>query len=96
MTAPVTVRVTPSQGPFCEDNFTISFFIPFAVQVGSGECVCVFPGGRRVEHSVCVCVGGGGVNSVQSGARSSAAPHSRWNNMATVVASFPDQTQSMA
>lgn len=34
MTAPVTVRVTPSQGPFCEDNFTISFFVPFAVQVG--------------------------------------------------------------
>jgi hypothetical protein len=33
MTAPVTVRVTPSQGPFCEDNFTVSFFIPFAVQV---------------------------------------------------------------
>jgi len=32
MTAPVTVRVTPSQGPFCEDNFTVSFFIPFAVQ----------------------------------------------------------------
>jgi hypothetical protein len=32
MTAPVTVRVIPSQGPFCEDNFTISFFIPFAVQ----------------------------------------------------------------
>jgi hypothetical protein len=41
MTAPVTVRVTPSQGPFCEDNFTVSFFIPFAVQVGmSGVCEC--------------------------------------------------------
>lgn len=33
MTAPVTVRVTPSQGPFCEDNFTISFFVPFDFQV---------------------------------------------------------------
>eukprot|EP00882_Tetradesmus_deserticola_P025857 GHRQ01028436.1.p2 GENE.GHRQ01028436.1~~GHRQ01028436.1.p2 ORF type:complete len:133 (+),score=61.20 GHRQ01028436.1:561-959(+) len=32
MTAPVTVRVTPSQGPFCEDNFTISFFVPFDFQ----------------------------------------------------------------
>lgn len=31
MTAPVTVRVIPSQGPFCEDNFQISFFVPFAV-----------------------------------------------------------------
>lgn len=39
MTAPVTVRVIPSQGPFCEDNFTISFFIPFAVQVGLFGCV---------------------------------------------------------
>jgi hypothetical protein len=33
MTAPVTVRVIPSQGPFCEDNFTISFFVPFDFQV---------------------------------------------------------------
>jgi hypothetical protein len=33
MTAPVTVRVIPSQGPFCEDNFTISFFVPYAFQV---------------------------------------------------------------
>jgi hypothetical protein len=32
MTAPVTVRVLPSQGPFCEDNFTISFFVPYAFQ----------------------------------------------------------------
>lgn len=32
MTAPVTVRVIPSQGPFCEDNFTISFFVPFDFQ----------------------------------------------------------------
>jgi hypothetical protein len=32
MTAPVTVKVTPAQGPFCEDNFTISFFVPFAFQ----------------------------------------------------------------
>eukprot|EP00879_Flechtneria_rotunda_P000469 GHRR01000570.1.p1 GENE.GHRR01000570.1~~GHRR01000570.1.p1 ORF type:complete len:236 (+),score=52.48 GHRR01000570.1:86-793(+) len=32
MTAPVTVRVIPAQGPFCEDNFTISFFVPFAFQ----------------------------------------------------------------
>eukprot|EP00878_Enallax_costatus_P025074 GHUV01026795.1.p2 GENE.GHUV01026795.1~~GHUV01026795.1.p2 ORF type:complete len:258 (-),score=42.49 GHUV01026795.1:1099-1758(-) len=32
MTAPVVVRVIPSQGPFCEGNFTISFFVPFAFQ----------------------------------------------------------------
>jgi hypothetical protein len=30
----VILRVTPFQEPFCEDNFTVSFFIPFAVQVG--------------------------------------------------------------
>lgn len=32
MTAPVITRVTPAQGPFCEDNFTISFFVPFDFQ----------------------------------------------------------------
>lgn len=32
MTAPVITRVQPSQGPFCEDNFTISFFVPFDFQ----------------------------------------------------------------
>jgi hypothetical protein len=29
MTAPVRVRVMPGAGPFCESNFTISFFVPF-------------------------------------------------------------------
>eukprot|EP00227_Mantoniella_beaufortii_P018676 CAMPEP_0197588846 /NCGR_PEP_ID=MMETSP1326-20131121/9987_1 /TAXON_ID=1155430 /ORGANISM="Genus nov. species nov., Strain RCC2288" /LENGTH=279 /DNA_ID=CAMNT_0043153719 /DNA_START=90 /DNA_END=929 /DNA_ORIENTATION=+ len=29
MTAPVRVRVVPGAGPFCESNFTISFFVPF-------------------------------------------------------------------
>ena len=29
MTAPVRVRVTPGFGPFCESNFTVSFFVPF-------------------------------------------------------------------
>jgi len=28
MTAPVAIRVIPGQGPACESNFTISFFIP--------------------------------------------------------------------
>eukprot|EP00775_Hariotina_reticulata_P004837 gene4837-5084_t len=32
MTAPVTVKVTAAQGPFCEDNFTVSFFVPFEHQ----------------------------------------------------------------
>lgn len=32
MTAPVRVLVHPSQGPFCESSFTISFFVPFAYQ----------------------------------------------------------------
>lgn len=32
MTAPVTVRVIPSQGPFCEDDFQISFYVPAAFQ----------------------------------------------------------------
>lgn len=32
MTAPVTVKVTPGQGPACEDDFVVSFFIPFDFQ----------------------------------------------------------------
>ncbi|KIY95363.1 Heme-binding protein 2 [Monoraphidium neglectum] len=32
MTAPVTVKVLPGQGPACKDSFTISFFIPFEHQ----------------------------------------------------------------
>ncbi|XP_071833106.1 heme-binding protein 2-like [Apostichopus japonicus] len=32
MTAPVTTRVIPAPGPACENNFTVSFFVPFADQ----------------------------------------------------------------
>nr|XP_054769739.1 heme-binding protein 2-like [Lytechinus pictus]XP_054769740.1 heme-binding protein 2-like [Lytechinus pictus] len=32
MTAPVAVRVIPGQGPACETNFTIYFFVPFEYQ----------------------------------------------------------------
>lgn len=32
MTCPVRVLVTPGDGPFCEDHYTISFFVPFAYQ----------------------------------------------------------------
>jgi hypothetical protein len=44
------VRITPSQGTFCEENLTVSFFIPFAVQVGQ-ECVC----GGRLGLWGCAC-----------------------------------------
>lgn len=33
MTAPVRVLVHPSDGPFCESKFTVSFFVPFKFQV---------------------------------------------------------------
>lgn len=33
MTAPVRSLVTPTEGPFCETKFTVSFFVPFDVQV---------------------------------------------------------------
>lgn len=33
MTAPVRVLVHPSEGPFCESNFTVSFYVPFKFQV---------------------------------------------------------------
>lgn len=36
MTCPVRVLVHPSEGPFCESNFTISFFVPLAFQVRPG------------------------------------------------------------
>ncbi|PNW82920.1 hypothetical protein CHLRE_06g299700v5 [Chlamydomonas reinhardtii] len=32
MTAPVRVELTPGQGPFCEDHFKVSFFVPFDMQ----------------------------------------------------------------
>jgi len=32
MTAPVTFRITPGEGPNCESNYTMSFFIPMDLQ----------------------------------------------------------------
>lgn len=32
MTAPVRTRISASKGPFCKNNFTVSFFVPFAFQ----------------------------------------------------------------
>merc|ERR1719192_220653 len=32
MTAPVTMRIIPGEGPNCESNFTMSFFIPSDMQ----------------------------------------------------------------
>ena len=32
MTAPVTSRIVPGQGPVCESNFTISFYVPTKYQ----------------------------------------------------------------
>mmetsp|Transcript_9145 Transcript_9145/g.22652 ORF Transcript_9145/g.22652 Transcript_9145/m.22652 type:complete len:237 (-) Transcript_9145:492-1202(-) len=32
MTAPVRARLTPGPGPFCDDSFTISFFLPLDYQ----------------------------------------------------------------
>ena len=33
MTAPVTMRILPGEGPNCESNFTMSFYIPSDMQV---------------------------------------------------------------
>ena len=32
MTAPVAVIIQPGQGPFCKNNFTVNFFVPFEDQ----------------------------------------------------------------
>lgn len=32
MTAPVAVEIEPGQGPFCKNNFTVNFFVPFEDQ----------------------------------------------------------------
>ena len=32
MTAPVAVQIQPGQGPFCKNNFTVNFFVPFEDQ----------------------------------------------------------------
>jgi hypothetical protein len=37
MTAPVVTRIGAAAGPFCKNNFTIAFFVPFAFQV---SCCC--------------------------------------------------------
>ena len=32
MTAPVAVEIQAGQGPFCKNNFTVNFFVPFKYQ----------------------------------------------------------------
>ncbi|KAL4445812.1 hypothetical protein ABPG77_009011 [Micractinium sp. CCAP 211/92] len=32
MTAPVRTKISAASGPFCKNNFTVSFFVPFAFQ----------------------------------------------------------------
>merc|ERR1712198_173159 len=32
MTCPVRTKIVPGSGPYCEDTFTISFMVPFAVE----------------------------------------------------------------
>lgn len=32
MTVPVAVEIQPGQGPFCKNNFTVNFFVPFEDQ----------------------------------------------------------------
>jgi hypothetical protein len=32
MTAPVLVQIQPAQGPYCKNNFTVNFFVPFEQQ----------------------------------------------------------------
>ncbi|MEW5313819.1 MAG: hypothetical protein WDW38_005356 [Sanguina aurantia] len=34
MTAPVRTRLLAGAGPFCKDTFTVSFMVPFELQVG--------------------------------------------------------------
>lgn len=33
MTSPVRVEVEAAAGPFCKNNFTVSFFVPFSYEV---------------------------------------------------------------
>lgn len=33
MTSPVTVQTSPGQGPACESDFAVSFFLPYKYQV---------------------------------------------------------------
>ena len=37
MTAPVAVIIQPGQGPFCKNNFTVNFFVPFEDQTDPAE-----------------------------------------------------------
>ena len=37
MTAPVTMRILPGEGPNCESNFTMSFYIPSDMQMDTPQ-----------------------------------------------------------
>merc|ERR1712037_403420 len=50
MTAPVTMRIIPGEGPNCESNFTMSFYIPLSLHSGEGRVPCGCPQVRRVPH----------------------------------------------
>jgi len=56
MTAPVRVRVVPGEGPFCESNFTVSFFVPFAPDGGRATQIDPpKPVDERVKNEVDAC-----------------------------------------
>lgn len=50
MTAPVRTLVYPGDGPFCTDNFTVSFMVPFAEQARVW-------GPQRCMGLACCCLG---------------------------------------
>ena len=51
MTAPVRVTLTPGDGPFCENNFTVSFFVPYD---GDGVSTTQIDPPEPTDPEVCI------------------------------------------
>lgn len=54
---PVRTRLIPGDGPFCEDNFVISFYLPFDYQVRGGEGAVQCAEGRGAKEEEGACAG---------------------------------------
>jgi|TARA_B110000967_G_scaffold178939_1_gene194089 hypothetical protein len=52
MTAPVRVQVAPGDGPFCDSNFTVSFFVPFVDKDSKKQMEVPAPTDPSVFNSV--------------------------------------------
>merc|ERR1711869_161154 len=93
MAAPVTARITPGAGPACEQDFVVSFFVPFADQAnptpGGDASPDVYIEDRAAMDTVYVASYGGrsSESSVISNAQSSRRRSRRLGRPLTIASS---------